>query len=73
MQDDLTIKCQECDSIGGRILDIIRLENKLKEQGKSKEQIEEALSTLRRNYLYTHRVEDYLNEKYGDTMKEDNP
>jgi len=73
MQDTLTVKCQECDSFGGQPMGMYRLKKKLKEQGKSTEQIKEALSTLRKNYLYTHRVEDHFNKLYGNTMKGDNP
>ena len=73
MQDTFTVKCQECDSFGGQLKDIIRLKKELEKQGKTKEQIKEAYSTLRKNYLYTYRAEDHFNKLYGNAMKNDNP
>ncbi len=70
----LSVKCEECDGIyKGTRSERIRKVEEARSQNKSEQEIQKILKKMKINYLYTHRVDDYLNEKYGDTKKGDNP
>jgi hypothetical protein len=66
-EDTLSVKCKECQLsyVGGWVLQYKKMKGV--EDPIKRKKILEQLST---KYLFTHRIVDYLEEKYGHTMKD---